>query len=74
MRRLSKVIINNYRDFSIYTESWEAADIDADFLDLVARYLLRKDSEFVKPEMSDEHREALRKKLAAIKEKGGQVY
>ncbi|NOQ15260.1 MAG: hypothetical protein GQ583_12390 [Methyloprofundus sp.] len=64
---LIKVIINNYTNFSTYIESWQANDINEDFLDVLARYLLRKDSEFIKPEISDEHREALRRKLAAIK-------
>ncbi|TXL12909.1 hypothetical protein BMR05_13835 [Methylococcaceae bacterium HT4] len=64
---LIKVIINNYSQFSIFTELWKAEEIDHDFLDMVTRYLLRQDSEFIKPEMSDEARKALRKKLAAIK-------
>ena len=64
---LIKVIINNYIDFLNYTESWQVADINEDFLDLVARFLLRKDSEFIKPEISDEQRDKLRRKLAAIK-------
>ena len=71
---LIKVIINNYTNFSTYTESWQAADINDEFLDIVARYLLRKDSEFIKPEISDAHREVLRKKLASIKKTEGQVY
>lgn len=71
---LIKVRINNYANFSTYTESWQAADINGGFLDAVARYLLRKESEFIKPEISDEHREILRKKLAEIKRDGGQEY
>lgn len=65
------VVINNYSDFSLYTESWQAADMDADFLDVIARYLLRKDTEFIKPEISDEHREVLRKRLAKIRKSEG---
>ena len=64
---LIKVTINNYSHFSVYTESWEANEIDHDFLDMVTRYLLRKDSAFIKPEITDNDREALKKKLAAIK-------
>ena len=64
---LIKMIINNYTNFSTYTESWQPADINNDFLDALARYLLRKDSEFIKPDITDEHREVLRKKLAEIK-------
>ncbi|WP_428352979.1 hypothetical protein [Methyloprofundus sp.] len=66
-KSLIKVIINNYAHFSKYTESWQVDDIDHDFLDCVTRYLLRKDSEFIKPDITDAAREALRKKLAAIK-------
>lgn len=68
---LIKVIINNHLNFYTYTESWQAADINNDFLDVVARYLLRKDSEFIKPEISEGQREALRKKLAEIKKSEG---
>ena len=64
---LIKVMINNYCHFSVYTEPWEANAIDHDFLDCVTRYLLRKDSEFIKPDITDSARKALRKKLAAIK-------
>lgn len=64
---LIKVLIHNYAHFSVYTESWEAEAIDHEFLDMVSRYLLRKDSEFIKPNITDEDREILRKKLAAIK-------
>lgn len=71
---LIKVIVNNYADFSNYGESWLADDINAEFLDGIARYLLRQDSEFIKPEISDEYREDLRKKLAAIKKTDGQSY
>ncbi|RLA26154.1 MAG: hypothetical protein DRQ62_00490 [Gammaproteobacteria bacterium] len=71
---LIKVIIHNYAQFSIYSESWQSDAIDHDFLDVVTRYLLRKDSEFIKPDISDKQRQALRKKLAAIKRKEGRAY
>ena len=71
---LIKVIINNYSHFSIYIESWQTNAIDHDFLDMVTRYLLRKDSEFIKPEISDEDRKVLRKKLAAIRKSEQRVY
>lgn len=66
-KSLIKVTINNYSQFSIYTESWQADAINHDFLDAVTRYLLRKDSEFIKPDITDEERNSLRKKLARIK-------
>lgn len=71
---LIKAMINNFSHFSVYSESWQADDIDSDFLDMVPRYLLRKDSEFIRPYISDKHREALRKKLAAIKKKEGRFF
>ena len=69
---LIKVIINNYTDFCTYTESWQAGEINEDFLDHVARYLLRQDSEFIKPKISDEQRDILRQKLAVIKKAEGE--
>jgi len=66
-KSLIKVIINNYANFSIYIESWQPDAIDHDFLDLVTRYLLRKDSGFIKADITDEERKALCKKLARIK-------
>ncbi|NOQ65158.1 MAG: hypothetical protein GQ582_11665 [Methyloprofundus sp.] len=62
-----KVIINNNGNFSTYTELWQAEDINEQFLDEIACYLLRKDTKFIKPAISDEQREVLRKKLAVIK-------
>ena len=67
---LIKVIINNYIDFCRYTDSWRAGEINEAFLDHLARYLLRKNSEFIKPKISDEQRDILRKKLAVIKKNG----
>ncbi|SCN47037.1 hypothetical protein BAZMOX_01117_3 [methanotrophic endosymbiont of Bathymodiolus azoricus (Menez Gwen)] len=64
-----KVMVNNHTDFSTYTEVWQPADIDDAFLDTLARYLLRKDSEFVSLDITDEDRNELRKKLQSIKHK-----
>lgn len=71
---LIKVVINNYAHFAIYTESWRVEAIDQDFLDCVTRYLLRKDSEFIRPDITHDERLALRKKLAAIKNAEGQSF
>ena len=68
------VIINNYSNFSTYTESWKPEDINDKFLDVVARYLLRQDTELIKPEISDEYREILQKRLAKIKKTEARIF
>ncbi len=62
-----KLLINNYEDFSVFAESYKAEELSTEFLDELARYLLRQDNNFIKAEITDEYRENLRKKLQAIK-------
>jgi len=62
-----KVMVNNHTDFSVYAEVWQVEDIDDAFLDTLARYLLRKDSEFIRLDITDEYRDKLRNKLQSIK-------
>jgi len=69
-----KVIINNHTNFSNYAESWSASQIDAKFLDTLARYILRKDTDFISLGMTDEYREQLRKKLARIQKNEEQAF
>lgn len=64
---LIKVMINNYMDFSVYSELLHPDVINNEFLDKLARYLLRKDADFIKLEMSDESRDELCKKIEIIK-------
>jgi hypothetical protein len=63
-----KLLINNYEDFSVFAKSYAAEDINSEFLDELARYLLRQDNNFIKLEITDEYRENLRKKLQTIKQ------
>jgi len=62
-----KVVVNNHTNFSNYSEMWQPADINDAFLDTLARYLLRKDTEFIGLDITDEHRNMLRQKLQSIK-------
>lgn len=65
---LIKLLINNYENFSAFSESYVAEAINTEFLDQLARYLLRQENTFIKVEMSDEYRDGLRKKLQTIKQ------
>ncbi|MCF7970706.1 MAG: hypothetical protein K9L22_06010 [Methylococcaceae bacterium] len=69
-----KVIVNNHTNFSTYTEQWQPEAIDDAFLDSLARYLLRKDSEFIRLDITDEYRDALRNKLNTIKDNEEQEF
>ncbi len=62
-----KVMVNNHANFATYAEMWQPEDIDDAFLDTLARYLLRKDSEFISLDITDEYRDMLRNKLQSIK-------
>ncbi|MDF1581820.1 MAG: hypothetical protein RQ733_06585 [Methyloprofundus sp.] len=62
-----KVMVNNHTNFSTYAEMWQPEAIDDARLDSLARYLLRKDSEFISLDISDEYRDKLRNKLQSIK-------
>jgi len=69
-----KVMINNHTNFSSYSEFWRIENINADFLDTLARYLLRKDNDFVKLDMTDAYREDLRHKLSEIQKNEEQEF
>jgi len=69
-----KVMINNHTNFSSYAESWTASQIDAKFLDTLARYILRQDNDFISLGMTNECREQLRKKLARIQKNEEQAF
>lgn len=55
-----KVIIKNHESFTVHKESFLPEEIDEDFLDKIARYLLRKDRELVMLDISPEQRQAIK--------------
>lgn len=69
-----KMTVNNHLDFAVYIESWDVPEISDELLDVVARYILRKDSVLIKPSITDEHREVLRQKIAEIKKSENQSW
>ncbi len=64
---LINVMINNHEDFAAYKKSFQPEQIDETFLDKLVRYLLRRDSEFVRLEISDAKKRKIRKTLQQIR-------
>ncbi len=60
------VMINNHEDFAAYKKSFRPEQIDEAFLDKLVRYLLRRDSEFIRLEISDEKKRRIRKTLEQV--------
>jgi hypothetical protein len=58
-----KILINNHENFGVYNKSFKPEQIDDDLLDEVARFMLRQDSDFIRLEISSEHRNRIRRKL-----------
>ncbi|WP_036248454.1 hypothetical protein [Methylobacter sp. BBA5.1] len=58
-----KILINNHENFGVYKKSFAPEQIDDDLLDEVARFMLRQDSDFIRLEISSEHRNRIRRKL-----------
>lgn len=60
------ILINNHEDFAVYKKSFQPEQIDEAFLDKLVRYLLRRDSEFIRLEISDAKKRRIRKTLEQI--------
>ena len=55
-----KLVINNHENFGVQKKSYEAADINNEVLDEIARFLLRKDNDFMQLKLSAVSREIIR--------------
>jgi len=62
-----KLIINNHENFGVQKEIYQAAEINSELLDKIARFLLRKDNDFLKLEMSAVNREVIRQQSMNVK-------
>jgi len=58
-----KLIINNHENLLTYRKSFQPEQVDNDLLDEVSRYLLRKDCDFIRLDISKKHKESLHNKL-----------
>jgi len=55
-----RLLIQNHENFIKYNKLFNLEDVDGELLDQVARYMLRKDDDFYRLEISNDHREAIR--------------
>lgn len=60
------ILINNHEDFAVYKKSFQPEQIDEAFLDKLVRYLLRRDSEFIRLEISASKKRKIRRTLEQI--------
>lgn len=51
-----RLLINNHENFNVYKKDFTPEEINDDLLDEVARFMLRKDSDFIRLEISSAHR------------------
>jgi hypothetical protein len=58
-----KILINNHENFGVYKKSFAPEEVDDDLLDEVARFMLRIDSDFIRLEITSEHKKIIRSKL-----------
>jgi hypothetical protein len=58
-----KILINNHDNFGVYKKSFAPEEVDNDLLDEVARFMLRIDSDFIRLEITSEHKKIIRSKL-----------
>jgi len=58
-----KMLINNHENFGVYKKSFAPEKVDDDLLDEVARFMLRIDSDFIRLEITSEHKKIIRSKL-----------
>ncbi|MDD2760192.1 MAG: hypothetical protein PHH11_07845 [Methylomonas sp.] len=56
-----QLLINNYENFNIYKKSFSPEDVNDELLDEIARFMLRKDSEFMRLEMAGLNRQHIQK-------------
>ncbi|NOQ35389.1 MAG: hypothetical protein GQ569_05770 [Methylococcaceae bacterium] len=57
-----KLLINNHIDFSVYSKVFEPEEVDEQLLDEVIRFMLRKDSDFIRLDIDNMDKQLLQKK------------
>lgn len=57
------LLINNHEDFGLYQKEFTPEALNEEFLDQIARFMLRIDNDLVKPEISLKHKILIQKSL-----------
>lgn len=59
-----QLLINNHEDFNVYKKSFAPDEVNDELLDEIARFMLRKDSDFIRLEISSSHRRHIQNLVA----------
>lgn len=62
-----KLLIRNHKNFDLINKSFDAQEVDDELLDDIARFMLRKDYDFLRLPISDAHRRDIQQRLEAHK-------
>ncbi len=57
-----RLLINNHENFSVYKKTFEPQEVDEELLDEVIRFMLRKDSDFIRLDINNQDKERIKKK------------
>lgn len=57
-----RLLINNHENFSVYKKTFEPSEVDEELLDEVIRFMLRKDSDFIRLDINNQDKERIQKK------------
>jgi hypothetical protein len=58
--------IDNHEDFSVYTKTLEPEDVTEEFLENVVSYLLRRNRDFTRLDISEQHKQNIRNNLDIV--------
>ncbi len=61
-----KLLINNHEDFSVYKKLFDPDEINEALLDEVIRFMLRKDSDFIRLDINNQDKRRIQKKAEAL--------
>ena len=61
-----KLLINNHEYFNVYNKSFDPSEINEALLDEVIRFMLRKDSDFIRLDINNQDKQRIQKKAEAL--------
>ncbi|MDQ7091527.1 MAG: hypothetical protein Q9M50_12990 [Methylococcales bacterium] len=61
-----KLLINNHEDFNVYSKAFDPDEINDELLDEVIRFMLRKDSDFIRLDINNQDKLRIQKKAEAL--------
>lgn len=61
-----RLLINNHEDFNVYKKTFNPEEIDDELLDEVIRFMLRKDSDFIRLDIDNQDKKRIQKKAEEL--------